>query len=304
MGIVVVGAIFVDIKGYPLAPYIPAGRNMGRVETVHGGVCRNVAEDIANIGIPTTFISLVDNTGTGRDVKDRLEQHGCCTRYIQSVEGGLGTWLAVFDNSGDVVASISWRPDMAPVLDILEQHGDEIISQADSVVVEIDTDPAIVHKILTLADTYKKEVFAVVSNMSIALERRELMTRTGCVVCNQQEAGILFSEDYEALSAEELAPIMAQRRAAAGFHRLVVTMGGAGSVWADADGSYGICPAQRVDVKDTTGAGDAFFSGVAAGLTRGKGLGEACVIGTRMAAAVIATTESVCPVYKREEFDL
>ena len=41
MGIVVIGAVFVDIKGYPLSTYIPGGRNAGRVEQVHGGVCRN-----------------------------------------------------------------------------------------------------------------------------------------------------------------------------------------------------------------------------------------------------------------------
>ena len=35
-------------RGYPLSTYIPGGRNAGRVEQVHGGVSRNVAEDIAN----------------------------------------------------------------------------------------------------------------------------------------------------------------------------------------------------------------------------------------------------------------
>ena len=49
MGIVVIGAVFVDVKGYPDYAYIPAGRNAGRVEYVHGGVGRNVAEDIANV---------------------------------------------------------------------------------------------------------------------------------------------------------------------------------------------------------------------------------------------------------------
>ena len=40
MGIVVIGAVFVDIKGYPLSTYIPGGRNAGRMEQVHGGVSR------------------------------------------------------------------------------------------------------------------------------------------------------------------------------------------------------------------------------------------------------------------------
>ena len=48
MGIVVIGAVFVDIKGYPKANYIPGGRNAGKVEQIYGGVSRNVTEDIAN----------------------------------------------------------------------------------------------------------------------------------------------------------------------------------------------------------------------------------------------------------------
>ena len=51
MGIVVIGAVFVDIKGYPLSTYIPGGRNSGRVEQVHGGVSRNIVEDLSLIHI-------------------------------------------------------------------------------------------------------------------------------------------------------------------------------------------------------------------------------------------------------------
>ena len=47
-GIVVVGAIFVDIKGFPQDIYVPDGRNAGYIEYIHGGVARNVVEDIAN----------------------------------------------------------------------------------------------------------------------------------------------------------------------------------------------------------------------------------------------------------------
>ena len=49
MGIVVIGAVFVDIKGFPEDAYIPDGRNAGHIEYVHGGVSRNVAENIANV---------------------------------------------------------------------------------------------------------------------------------------------------------------------------------------------------------------------------------------------------------------
>ena len=86
--------------------------------------------------------------------------------------------------------------------------------------------------------------------------------------------------------------------------RMVVTMGGDGSVFVDSDGHTGIYPGRKVDIVDTTGAGDAFFSGVCIGLTYGKTLQEACRIGTRLAATVICTTENICPRFMPEEFGL
>ena len=168
MGIVVLGAVFVDIKGYPSDVYIPGGRNAGRVEQVHGGVSRNLAEDIANVELRPTFISLVDNTSIGADVIRKLQDHKVNTDYIRAVPDGMGTWLAVFDNGGDVVASISKRPDLRPILDTLDEHGDEIFRDADSIALEIDCDKEIVKKVFYLAEKYGKPVFAAVSNMSIS----------------------------------------------------------------------------------------------------------------------------------------
>ena len=172
MGIVVIGAVFVDIKGYPLSTYIPGGRNAGRVEQVHGGVCRNVAEDIANVELRPTFVSLVDDTGSGQDVIDKLARHKVNTRYIQRMPDGMGTWLAVFNNDGDVCAAISKRPDTTPLTALLKEKGDEIFADCDGIAIEFDLEKDTVKQILHYAKKYRKKVYAAVSNMSIAMERR------------------------------------------------------------------------------------------------------------------------------------
>ena len=151
MGIVVIGAVFVDIKGYPEGNYIPAGRNAGRVEQIYGGVSRNVTEDIANCELRPTFVSLVDDSAIGSDVVRQLNNHKVNTRFVRQVPDGMGTWLAVFNNEGDVVASISKRPNLMPILDILEQNAEEIFADADGVVIEVDMEKSIVKKTLSLA---------------------------------------------------------------------------------------------------------------------------------------------------------
>ena len=85
---------------------------------------------------------------------------------------------------------------------------------------------------------------------------------------------------------------------------MVVTMGERGAVYAAKGGEFGYIPPQKVDVIDTTGAGDSFFAGIAIGLTYGKTLAESCSIGTRLAASVIATSESVCPRFQPAEFGI
>ena len=304
MGIVVIGAVFVDVKGYPECVFTPTGRNVGRVEHVHGGVARNIAEDIANCELRPTFVSLVDRSGAGEDVIRKLKNHKVNVDYIEKTRDGMGTWLAIFDNDGDVCASISKRPDLLPIADILDRKGDEIFANADSVVMEICVDKEIVKRVFRLAEKYNIPVYSAVANMSIALERRDFLKSIDCFVCNLLEAGILFSDDYSEKTAEEMVDIISQKVIAAEIPSMIVTMGDKGAVYADKNGDKGFCPARRVKVIDTTGAGDAFCAGVAIGLTYGKGLKVACDIGAHLAASVIVTTESVCPRFLPRELGL
>ena len=304
MGIVVIGAVFVDIKGYPDNVFIPTGRNVGRVEQIHGGVGRNVAEDIANVELRPTFVGLVDKTGAGLDVVEKLKNHKVNTNYIRATRDGMGTWLAVFDNDGDVCASISKRPDLSPIADILDEQGDEIFANADSVIIEIDLDKEIIKRIFRLAKKHGKKIYAVVANMSIAIERRDFLQSIDCFVCNIQEAGMLFSDDYSEKTNEEMVDIISRKVKAARIPSMIVTMGAKGAVYADMNGDKGYCPARNVKVRDTTGAGDAFCAGAAIGLNYGKSLGEACEIGAHLAASVIVTTENVCPRFLPQELGL
>lgn len=304
MAIVVVGAVFVDIKGFPDELYNPTGRNAGRIEIVHGGVGRNVAEDIANVELRPTFVSMVDDTATGAEVLRKLGKHKVNTDYVISQPDGMGMWLAVFDNSGDLAGSISKRPRLDALTALLDEKGDEIFCDADSIVIEVDMDKEIVKRILRYAEKYGKKVFGVVSNMAIASQRRDFLQSIDCFVCNLQEAGILFVDDFTDLAPDELAAELEQRIVKANIPSLVVTLGSRGAVYVSKSGETGYYPPESVTVRDTTGAGDAFCAGVAIGQTYGKSLQESVRIGTHLAASVITISESTCPRFLPQELGL
>jgi pseudouridine kinase len=210
----------------------------------------------------------------------------------------------VFDNNNDVCASISHRPDLSPLLPVLQAEGNPLFASADSILLELDLDEALMEEIYRLKHKYGKKVYAAVSNINIALDRRAFLQQTDCFVCNRQEAEVLFSIEFGCEEPGCLARRLSERVIDAEIPAMVVTLGGDGAIWADRYGQYGACAAQQVPVADTTGAGDAFFAGVAAGLTYGKTLAEACCIGVRLASSVICSLENTCPHFLPSEFGL
>lgn len=305
MGIVVIGATFVDIKGFPLDRYIPTGRNAGRLEYVHGGVARNVVEDMANVGLHPTYLGIVDDTPLGSEVVHRLAERGVNVDHVMTRRGGMGTWLAVFNDYGDVAGSVSQRPDMLPLLELLETSGDEIFAGADSVVIEVDLDRVIVEKALELARRHGRRIYGIVANISLVRPNQDLLPQFSCFICNRQEVGYLFREDCVRKSAAEMEEFLGHQVEELGIPSMVVTMGSLGAAYAGCDGTRGFCkPPKRIKADDTTGAGDAFCAGVSLALTYGKSMEEAITIGSVLGASVLHTAENVCARFDAAELGL
>lgn len=77
---------------------------------------------------------------------------------------------------------------------------------------------------------------------------------------------------------------------------MVVTIGEQGSIYYDSKSNEsGYQPIFPVKLVDSTGAGDAFFSGTVMGLVRGLKLSEAVICGTKVAGWTIEFKENTCP---------
>ena len=299
MKVVVVGTTFVDIKGFPRDSFIIHGRNVGTIHYVHGGVGRNVAEDVVHFGDEAVLLSLVDKTGTSTDVMTHLKEEGVRTEYMSATDDGLGTWMAVFDENGEIVAAIAKRAVLDPMIGTMELCGDEIFRNVDAVLLEIDVPEQITVKTLELAEKYGLAVYGVHSDIRVAMERFEYIKRLKCFICNRQEAGLFFRKDTEALSYEELIDFLAQEIREVGLESVVVTMDKDGCVYVSLgeDGQVaekGWLPAKQVNVVDTTGAGDSFFAACSTALASGKSMKESCEYAIEVASDVIGSN---CNVY-------
>ena len=294
---VVVGVVFLDIKGFPFFKYDAVGTNLGNVLMTHGGVARNVAENMANLGAEVEFVTMLDDDSLGREARLRLRGAGVkLTHAVSTPDKGMGMWLAVFNEKGDLAGSVSHMPDASPIERLFDEKGEEIIRSCRGVALEIDVSEKVSERVFELAERFDKPVYAVVANMSVILRRPDFMARTACVILNEIEAGRLFGREIRALSPEEMLEAISEAASAMGIRSIVVTMGARGAVYLDAEnGLRGVCPAVPCRVVDTTGAGDAFFSAVVESLARGMRLDDAVTCGARLASMTVSTSESTCP---------
>ncbi|MDO4828443.1 MAG: PfkB family carbohydrate kinase [Clostridia bacterium] len=297
MDMVVVGVVFLDIKGFPFFKYDAVGTNLGNVLMTHGGVARNVAENMANLGAEVEFVTMLDDDSLGREARLRLRGAGVkLTHAVSTPDKGMGMWLAVFNEKGDLAGSVSHMPDASPIERLFDEKGEEIIRSCRGVALEIDLSEKVSERVFELAERFDKPVYAIVANMSVILRRPDFMARTACVILNEIEAGRLFGREIRALSPEETLEAVSEAAPAMGIRSIVVTMGARGAVYLDAEnGLRGVCPAVPCRVVDTTGAGDAFFSAVVESLARGMRLDDAVTCGARLASMTVSTSESTCP---------
>ena len=249
-GTVVMGVIFVDIKGFPFGEYHATGTNLGSIRFVHGGVARNVAEDMARIGSPVTFVTLGDTTPMSREAMERLEAQKIDLR------------LAVMDEKGDLAGSTSQMPDTEPLARYLQERGEEIVSGADSVCLEMDMGEELSEWIVALCQKYRKDLYCISANMSVVQRRPDLLRHTRCFICNDIEAERLLHHPVSRADPEAAVETILHYGRGMGLRSMVVTLGSSGSVYYDSiTGDAGHCPAHRVEMVDSTGAHPRAFPG-------------------------------------------
>jgi pseudouridine kinase len=286
-----------DCKGFPFQKYQPLNRNLGKIQFVHGGVGRNVVENLARLGLSTQFVSTVDATAIGKEVVQRLQQAQVDTNYLREADNlGMGMWMAIMDETGELRGSISQMPDLTLFEEMVRKHGHEIVQKSSHIALEVDLNLEIASAVIALAKEYKKPVYAIPGNLDVLLPHQDLLDGIECFICNNYEADLFFQTDFTHLDLAgkqaELIRFVDQRP---GLRSMVVTLGDQGSVYYDKrTNEAGYQPVFPVQLVDTSGAGDSFFSGTVMGLVKNLPLKDAVIFGTKVAGWTIEATENIC----------
>lgn len=245
------------------------------LHTIPGGKGANQAVGCAKLGAHVSMIGAVGQDAFGGVLLAQLEQHGMHTDAIARMEGTTGTATIMHtpeDNCIVIVAGANGR--VTP--ELVQQHA-ALIQEADVLLVQLEIPLEAVQAALEIAR--RAGVRTVLNPAPAAKLPDELLKLADFITPNETEFELLSGASYT--NEEELLAGM-QNWEKAG-PRLLVTRGEKGTSLL-LDGKLHTVPAPRVQVVDTTGAGDAFNAAFCVAWAGGSGVLDAAQFAVKAAS--------------------
>lgn len=287
--IVVVGSLNMDVVIEVGTPPVMGETVLGQqVHYLPGGKGANQAVAAARLGAVTTMIGSIGNDAFGNQIQQAMLQCGISTDTIQSVEaektGIASILLSGGDNSIIVVpgANSSCSPSN------IDQH-EQKIADADIVLMQLEIPMQTVIHTAALAKRYGK---LVIMNPAPAQPlSSELMRNIDYLTPNRSELALLAqmpevsSED----ASDDVLACAMNKLLAQGIGHVIVTLGAKGAAIIRPDGTLQIISGIKMNVIDTTGAGDCFNAALACAIAQGQQLVSALEFA--IAASALSVTK-------------
>jgi len=288
--LVCIGGANIDRKLRTLATLQMGTSNPSVQFEAFGGVARNVAENLARLGLPTQLISAVGDDAAGSALLAQAASIGVSTQHTWVAPGAAtGSYTAVLDDSGQMVLALAAMPLTDHLTPQFLRQSSAQRTLARLTVLDLNLPASSVAALLEEARERGKALVAVaVSEPKMDRLPRDLRGLQ-CLILNRGELQALLPEARD--DAEAFATLHDR-----GVQQIVLTQGAAGVICCQAGATVRHLPAPAVEVVDVTGAGDAFAAGICAGLYQlPHDLAAACKIGLRLAALTLQTTATVHP---------
>ena len=257
--VIIAGGANLDIHGRSAKPIRAHDSNPGRVQIAAGGVARNVAENLARLGIDARLLSVVGNDQYGRTLLRLSREAGVDVQCVQMIPGAqTSTYLSVLDDSGDMLVAINDMQIMEQFDIGLLQPRAPMLKRASVVVVDTnlpdDTLAWLISKtqgIPVFADTVST---TKAPRLGAHLEHIHTL-KTGTI----EVEALTGHKAGTTGELENVASILHTQ----GVQRIFITRGEKGVFFStnDAKGLQ-VLPGRQREVANADGAGDAFLAGL------------------------------------------
>lgn len=287
--VTVVGGANMDISAQAGSALAAGDSIPGSIHYSPGGVGRNMAENLARLGVPVRLLTVLGQDAFGQALREATLAAGVAMDCALSIPGyRTATYLSMHGPDGEVAMAVNdmeilqaLTPDLCAASPALAQGEDLLLADCNLPA------PTLAY-LLALGRPVAVDGVSVAKCVRVAGQLHGLFL----LKLNHMEAHALTG--LEVRSPED-AQRAAQALQAQGVQRVLISLGAQGVCWADVDATPQFRASRPVTVRSATGAGDALMAGVIAALQREEPLGEAVAYGMTCAEITLSSTFANSP---------
>ncbi len=253
-----------------------------------GGKGANQAIAATRAGGHTVFLGAIGSDAFGVNLNARLNGAGVDMQHVRTAYGASGVAVIMVDRNGE--NSILVAPGANNMFVGLTGAEEAAIAAGDVLVCQQEIP---VETVVAAGRAARNGGTRMILNAAPARELpEELLVNIDLLVVNEVEAlAVTGGDEIDVPGLLALVP------------RVVLTLGGAGSRYADREGRDEQVPAFPVEVTDTTAAGDAFTGALAVAWGEGRDLVEAVRWANAAGAACVRQVGASNALPTRDEID-
>jgi pseudouridine kinase len=251
--VVVIGGAVVDLFAYPHQNIQMNDSNPGYFTTSLGGVGRNIAENLARLNVDTTLITVLGKDAQGTMIENHSKSVNLKISAILAET--TPTYISIMDEHKDTVVAIAAMDQILLLTKEEIEKRSALLNQADIILVDTNLSEDALNYIF---HHYKKPIYVDAISGPKAIKVKPFLPFIKGLKMNTIEASLISGIAYKNQhDIEKLGTYFIKQ----GVQEVYITLGSEGSFYMNKDISF-YKEAIKVDIQNTTGAGDAFFAGV------------------------------------------
>ena len=287
--VVVVGGVNMDIGGISHAQLVSADSNPGRVRISLGGVGRNIAHNMALMGLDVRMVTVLGGDFYAQKIVSTCGEMGIdISRSLRVADAITSTYLFISGPDGDMKLAISDMDIYSHLTPAFLASKLSLFNNAKLLVVDTNI-PA--ESIAWLVEHVEVPVFADPVSTAKAEKLRPVLGKLHTIKPNRIEA--------ELLSGVSITDERSLRRAAnvllkTGLQQVFISLGAGGVFAADQDRGLHL-PSIPGSMANATGCGDAFMAALAWAYMEGMDLEQSAYAGLAASSIALEGSETINP---------
>ena len=283
--VVCIGGIAFNRKYSLSTPPVLGTSNPAISTKSYGGVIRNITENMARMDVDVCLISIIGNDESGKELRSQIRNLGVDTSQISiSNDKPTAEYIAIFDDKNELVMGIASMDILDQITPKLIEDSWSSIRSSDWVILDCNLPKETIEKILEIKENAHFKVAVDTVSVSKAKRLPTDLSQIDIIFTNKDEAiSILGMNDT--LKTYKLDKITTQLRSR-GARGVVLTDGPNGHLVNIGNEAF-TSPAISSNVKNVSGAGDAFVAGFISTIQSGSTVREASNMGAALSALTV-----------------